>query len=76
MAILNKEIFAVNKVIEDMADDLPTKEELRTMKENAADLEERLAEAESVIEYLKNDKNAEELKLDIQEDEIDGLNLK
>jgi len=73
MTILNKEIFAVKKVIEDMVDDLPSKEELRTMKENAADLEDRLAEAESVIENLKNDKNSEDPKNDIEEDEVDGL---
>ena len=47
MTILNKEIFAVKKVIEDMVDDLPSKEELRTMKENAADLENRLAETDN-----------------------------
>ena len=43
------------------------------MKEYATELEDRLAEAESVIENCKNDKNNEDPKLDIQEDEVNGL---
>merc|ERR1712025_1244766 len=73
MGALNKEIFAVKKVIEDMVDDLPSKEELRKMKENTIDLEEKLANAEAIIENFKNLKNTEttddkESILDTQEE--------
>ena len=47
MAIHNEEISAAKMVIENKVDDLPSKEKLRAMKENAADLENRLAETDN-----------------------------
>ena len=45
LAILFKEIFTAKKVIEDMMDVLPRKDELGTIKWNVAYFEESLAEA-------------------------------
>eukprot|EP00092_Neocalanus_flemingeri_P040846 GFUD01044466.1.p1 GENE.GFUD01044466.1~~GFUD01044466.1.p1 ORF type:complete len:1000 (+),score=364.95 GFUD01044466.1:67-3066(+) len=76
MVILNKEVLAVKRVIEDMVDDLPTKDELRTMKENTADLEERLAEANAVIDNLKNDKDLKDTEPDLQDDEMEQVSIR
>jgi len=77
MAALNKEIFSVKKVIEDMVDELPSKEEITKMKECTIELEEKLANAEAMIDNLKNLNNidnTEELKepiIDTREEDVE-----
>merc|ERR1719206_595728 len=77
MAALNNEIFSVKKVIEDMVDELPSREELIKMKEGSIELEEKLASAEAMIDNLKNLNNidsSEEPKesiIDTREEDVE-----
>merc|ERR1719427_1031820 len=70
MAILNKEVFVAKRIIEEMVDDLPSKEELKIIKENAAELEDRLVEAKAVIENLNNVNDLKDAEFDLPEDEV------
>jgi len=73
MTILNKEIFSVKRQIEDMVDELPSKEELKSAKENAVELESKLAKAECEIQNLKDSKPLDDPKLEVQEEEVEIL---
>eukprot|EP00092_Neocalanus_flemingeri_P040844 GFUD01044464.1.p1 GENE.GFUD01044464.1~~GFUD01044464.1.p1 ORF type:complete len:512 (+),score=182.19 GFUD01044464.1:63-1538(+) len=70
---LNKEVLAFKRMmeIEEMDDDTSSMDELRTMKENTAVLEEKLAEANAVILSLKNDKDLKKMEPDLQDKEVE-----
>lgn len=76
MATLNREIFKVKGIIEDMADDLPSKEELRILQENNADLEQSLSEAKVLIQNLKNDKDIVVVEPDLPEDDLAEVSIR
>eukprot|EP00092_Neocalanus_flemingeri_P026518 GFUD01028741.1.p1 GENE.GFUD01028741.1~~GFUD01028741.1.p1 ORF type:complete len:754 (-),score=279.20 GFUD01028741.1:61-2322(-) len=72
LSILNKEVLALKRVIEETDDDdTPGMDELRTMKENTAVLEEKLAEANAVILSLKTDKDLQKMEPDLQDMEVE-----
>eukprot|EP00092_Neocalanus_flemingeri_P091853 GFUD01116538.1.p1 GENE.GFUD01116538.1~~GFUD01116538.1.p1 ORF type:complete len:578 (-),score=221.19 GFUD01116538.1:103-1746(-) len=72
LSILDKEVLALKRVMEETDDDnTPGMDELRTMKENTAVLEEKLAEANAVILSLKTDKDLQKMEPDLQDKEVE-----
>ena len=69
MKLLRKEIFSIKKLLEEVFENLPSKEEIISLKELNQDLEERLNAANTSIENLKA--KMDNITHEVEEDDDD-----